>query len=46
MVGERLIANCTTSRAKPIPHITWLIDCKMVMEKKIFKLKRYIFNYL
>lgn len=29
-VGEKLIANCTTSRAKPVPHVVWLINGKKV----------------
>lgn len=24
--GENLVANCTTSKAHPAPHITWLIN--------------------
>ncbi|XP_049543133.1 uncharacterized protein LOC125955865 [Anopheles darlingi] len=28
--GDTLIANCTTSRARPSPHITWLINGKQV----------------
>uniref|UniRef100_A0A182YH12 Ig-like domain-containing protein n=1 Tax=Anopheles stephensi TaxID=30069 RepID=A0A182YH12_ANOST len=27
--GDMLIANCTTSRARPSPHITWLINGKL-----------------
>jgi CD80-like C2-set immunoglobulin domain len=34
VVGENLIANCTTGRAKPHPHITWLINGKKVCESK------------
>lgn len=30
VVGEKLIANCTTSRAKPAPHITWLVNGEKV----------------
>jgi hypothetical protein len=30
VVGENLIANCTTTRAKPHPHITWQINGKKV----------------
>lgn len=30
VVGENLIANCSTTRAKPHPHITWLINGKKV----------------
>lgn len=30
VVGENLIANCTTTRAKPPPTITWLINGKKV----------------
>lgn len=29
-VGENLIANCSTSKARPAPHITWLINGKKV----------------
>lgn len=29
-VGEKLVANCTTSRAKPVPHVVWLINGKKV----------------
>ncbi|XP_058836192.1 uncharacterized protein LOC131692868 [Topomyia yanbarensis] len=28
--GDMLVANCTTSRARPAPHITWLINGKQV----------------
>lgn len=35
VVGENLIANCTTTRAKPHPHITWLINGKKVKRNKI-----------
>ncbi|CAO1392575.1 unnamed protein product [Diamesa serratosioi] len=31
-VGENLVANCTTTRARPQPHITWLINGKKVDE--------------
>ncbi|CRK92440.1 CLUMA_CG006007, isoform A [Clunio marinus] len=31
-IGEKLIANCTTSRSKPVPHIVWLINGKKVDE--------------
>lgn len=34
VVGENLIANCTTTRAKPHPHITWLINGKKVKRNK------------
>lgn len=30
VIGENLIANCSTTRAKPHPHITWLINGKKV----------------
>lgn len=30
MVGEKLLANCSTSKARPAPHITWLINGKKV----------------
>lgn len=33
VVGEKLIANCTTSRAKPAPHITWLVNGEKVKIK-------------
>lgn len=29
-VGENLVANCSTSRSKPVPHIVWLINGKKV----------------
>lgn len=29
-IGENLVANCTTSKAHPAPHITWLINGKQV----------------
>lgn len=29
-IGENLVANCTTSKAHPAPHITWLINGKLV----------------
>lgn len=29
-IGEKLVANCTTSRSKPVAHITWLINGKKV----------------
>ncbi|XP_044727071.1 uncharacterized protein LOC123290806 [Chrysoperla carnea] len=31
-VGETLVANCTTSVARPPPHITWLINDQKVNE--------------
>lgn len=34
VVGENLIANCTTTRAKPPPTITWLINGKKVKYKR------------
>ncbi|CAD7084608.1 unnamed protein product [Hermetia illucens] len=40
-VGERLIANCTTSKARPAPHITWLINGKKVDEKYVRTLHPY-----
>ena len=33
-VGDKLIANCTTTRSKPHPHITWLINGKKVKRNK------------
>ncbi|XP_058063247.1 uncharacterized protein LOC131213255 [Anopheles bellator] len=33
--GDTLIANCTTSRARPQPHITWLINGKQVEDVHI-----------
>ncbi|KAG5682634.1 hypothetical protein PVAND_011973 [Polypedilum vanderplanki] len=43
VVGENLIANCTTTRAKPPPTITWLINGKKVDEAhtKILHPKEY-----
>lgn len=36
-VGEKLVANCTSSRSKPVPHIVWLINGKKVnIWKQIF----------
>lgn len=35
-VGEKLIANCTTTRSKPVPHITWLINGKKVNIWQLF----------
>lgn len=29
-IGERLMALCNTTRARPAPHITWLINGKKV----------------
>jgi CD80-like C2-set immunoglobulin domain len=29
-VGEKLVANCSTSRSKPLAHIVWLINGKKV----------------
>ncbi|XP_023291038.2 uncharacterized protein LOC111674613 isoform X2 [Lucilia cuprina] len=34
-IGERLMALCNTTRARPAPHITWLINGKKVDEKHI-----------
>ncbi|XP_021694488.1 uncharacterized protein LOC5572379 [Aedes aegypti] len=36
--GDMLVANCTTSRAKPAPHITWLINGKQVEDKYVRQL--------
>ncbi|XP_065075386.1 uncharacterized protein beat-VII [Ochlerotatus camptorhynchus] len=33
--GDMLKANCTTSKAKPAPHITWLINGKPVEDKYV-----------
>jgi len=33
VVGEYFIANCTTTRAKPVPHIQWLINGKKVKKQ-------------
>lgn len=35
-IGENLVANCTTSKARPPPHITWLINGKKVNIRKLF----------
>lgn len=32
-IGENLVANCTTSKARPPPHITWLINGKKVSHR-------------
>lgn len=29
-IGEKLTANCTTTKARPSPHITWLINGRKV----------------
>ncbi|XP_055699185.1 uncharacterized protein LOC129799383 [Phlebotomus papatasi] len=34
-IGENLVANCTTSKSRPAPHITWLINGKKVDDKHI-----------
>ncbi|XP_037943243.1 uncharacterized protein LOC119676088 [Teleopsis dalmanni] len=34
-IGERLFALCNTTRARPAPHITWLINGKKVEEKYV-----------
>ncbi|XP_037896455.1 uncharacterized protein LOC119641715 [Glossina fuscipes] len=34
-IGERLFALCNTTRARPAPHITWLINGKKVDEKYV-----------
>lgn len=34
-IGENLEANCTTSRARPQPHITWLINGKKVNIRRL-----------
>lgn len=34
-VGEKLSANCTTSKAHPAPHITWLINGKKVSARRL-----------
>uniref|UniRef100_A0A182Q9I8 Ig-like domain-containing protein n=1 Tax=Anopheles farauti TaxID=69004 RepID=A0A182Q9I8_9DIPT len=36
--GDMLIANCTTSRARPPPHITWLINGKQVDDAHVRQL--------
>lgn len=36
--GDMLVANCTTSRARPAPHITWLINGKQVDDKYVRQL--------
>ncbi|XP_055539015.1 uncharacterized protein LOC129726403 [Wyeomyia smithii] len=33
--GDMLVANCTTSRARPAPHITWLINGKQVADAHV-----------
>ncbi|TDG51994.1 hypothetical protein AWZ03_001664 [Drosophila navojoa] len=34
-VGEKLFALCNTTRGRPAPHVTWLINGKKVEEKYI-----------
>lgn len=41
VVGENLIANCTTTRAKPHPHITWLINGIKVKRNSIVSFMFY-----
>ncbi|XP_055617439.1 uncharacterized protein LOC129762865 [Toxorhynchites rutilus septentrionalis] len=36
--GDMLVANCTTSRARPAPHITWLINGKQVDDSHVRQL--------
>ncbi|XP_055602193.1 uncharacterized protein LOC129750986 [Uranotaenia lowii] len=36
--GDILVANCTTSRARPAPHITWLINGKQVDDANVRQL--------
>ncbi|XP_030370904.1 uncharacterized protein LOC115621400 [Scaptodrosophila lebanonensis] len=43
-VGERLFALCNTTRARPAPHITWLINGKKVEEKYVRTHHVYSFN--
>lgn len=38
-IGENLVANCTTSKAHPAPHITWLINGKPVGQTQMNKQK-------
>lgn len=38
-VGEKLEANCTTSKAHPAPHITWLINGKKVIQNLVHKFR-------
>ncbi|XP_055847405.1 uncharacterized protein LOC129913047 isoform X1 [Episyrphus balteatus] len=35
IIGERILAMCNTTRARPAPHITWLINGKKVDEKYV-----------
>ncbi|XP_063705124.1 uncharacterized protein LOC134834407 [Culicoides brevitarsis] len=34
-ISEKLVANCTTTRAQPAPHITWLINGKKANESDV-----------
>jgi len=34
-VGEKLFALCNTTRGRPAPHITWLINGKKVRMRDI-----------
>ncbi|XP_023036066.1 uncharacterized protein LOC6651469 [Drosophila willistoni] len=43
-VGEKLFALCNTTRGRPAPHITWLINGKKVEEKYVRTHHVYSFN--
>ncbi|XP_034662580.1 uncharacterized protein LOC117897678 [Drosophila subobscura] len=43
-VGEKLFALCNTTRGRPAPHITWLINGKKVEEKYVRTHHVFSFN--
>ncbi|XP_017845189.1 uncharacterized protein LOC108601774 [Drosophila busckii] len=43
-MGEKLFALCNTTRGRPAPHITWLINGKKVEEKYVRTHHVYSFN--
>ncbi|KAH8310357.1 hypothetical protein KR044_000906 [Drosophila immigrans] len=43
-IGEKLFALCNTTRGRPAPHITWLINGKKVEEKYVRTHHVYSFN--
>ncbi|KAL7727143.1 hypothetical protein ACLKA6_016102 [Drosophila palustris] len=43
-IGEKLFALCNTTRGRPAPHVTWLINGKKVEEKYIRTHHVYSFN--
>ncbi|EDW58650.2 uncharacterized protein beat-VII isoform X1 [Drosophila virilis] len=43
-IGEKLFALCNTTRGRPAPHITWLINGKKVEEKYVRTHHVFSFN--